>query len=142
MTISNSATGRIADEIIKTLHPTSATLTLGTLTLTYPILIRLMATNGSATTDGTAITDGGSYVNASGISIGANWAAVSSGTGSQATNAAVSQTNMPAATTVGIELWDSTATKKRMELGTITSKTTVLGDTLTFSSGAITSALT
>jgi hypothetical protein len=54
----------------------------------------------------------------------------------------VAQTNMPVATVTSIELWDSNATNKRLEFGNLTaSKTTASGDTLSFASGAITSAL-
>lgn len=140
MTISNIAGNAFADAIVTALHPTSGTTTLGSLTVTATIKIRLMTANGSATAAGTELTTGGSYVAGTGINTGTNWAAVSAG--SQATNAVLSQTNMPAATIVGIELWDSNGTPKRTEFGSITSKTTVSGDTLSFASGAITSALT
>lgn len=139
MSISNIAGFALLDEIVSALHPTSATKTIGALTITFPIKIRLMTANGNSTTAGTELTSGGSYVAGTGLSIGANWAAVSGG--SQATNAIVSQTNMPAATIVGIELWDSNGTPKRTEWGSITSKTTVAGDTLSFASGAVTSAI-
>lgn len=140
MSIDNSASFLIANAILTALHPTSATATIGTKTITYPISIRLMTTNGNATTLGTELATGGSYVAGTGISVGANWAAAASG--SQATSATVSQTNMPATTVVGIELWDASATKQRTEFGALTSsKTTSAGDTLSFASGAITSAL-
>lgn len=139
MSISNIAGFALLDAIVTALHPTSGTSTLGTLTVTAPIKVRFMTANGNATTAGTELTSGGSYVAGTGQSIGANWAATSGG--SQATNAIVSQTNMPAATIVGIELWDSNGTPKRTEWGSITSKTTVAGDTLSFASGAITSAI-
>jgi hypothetical protein len=73
--------------------------------------------------------------------MGTNWAAAAAG--SQATNAVISQTNMPVATIVGIEIWDSHATVPvRIEYTTaFTSKTTASGDTLSFASAAITSAL-
>lgn len=115
--------------------------------LTTPIRIRLLTAIGSATVAGTELVSGGSYVQTSaggstgGISTGGNWAAASGG--SQATNAVISQTNMPVATITSIEIVDSTAvTFKRVEFGGLTvSKTTAAGDTLSFASGAITSAL-
>ena len=139
MALDNAGTTLLANKILNALHPTSGTTTLGAQTITFPIKIRLMTANGTATANGTELTSGGSYVAATGISTGANWAAASSG--SQATNAVLSQTNMPAATIVGIELWDSNGTPIRTEWGSMTSKTTSAGDTLSFASGAITSAL-
>ena len=132
-------TTTFTNEILSCLHPTSATKTIGTKTITYPISVRLMTSNGNAASAGTELASGGSYVATTGISTGANWAAASSG--SQSTNAAVSQANMPAATVVGIELWDNSGTPQRLEYGSMTSKTTQAGDTLTFTSGAITSAI-
>lgn len=140
MAISNISGFALLDEIVSALHPTSGTKTIGALTITYPLAIRLMTAAGSATAAGTELSSGGSYVAATGISMGANWAVVSGG--SQATNAALSQTNMPAATITAIELWDSSGTKRRTEFGNLTaSKTTSAGDTLSFASGAITSAI-
>jgi hypothetical protein len=143
MALSNIAGNLICDIILTALHPTSATTTIGTLTVTSPIRIALLSAAGSQTAAGTQIS-GGSYVaigsGAGGLSIGANWAAAASA--SQAINATVSQTNMPVATVTSIELWDSNATNKRLEFGNLTaSKTTASGDTLSFASGAITSAL-
>jgi hypothetical protein len=142
MSLDNAGTTLLANKILNALHPTSGTTTLGAQTITFPILVRLMTANGTATANGTELTTGGSYTTAStGITTGpgANWSAASAG--SQATSAICSQTNMPAATIVGIELWDSTATKIRTEWGSMTSKTTSAGDTLSFASAAITSAL-
>jgi len=137
-------TTTIANATLDALHPTSGTKTLGTLTITYPIKIRLIvgssgSFNSTVGSAGTELSTGGSYTAGTGISIGANWAAASSGT--QSSNAAVSQTNMPAATVLGVEFWDSSGTPQRLEFGTMTSKTTQAGDTLSFASGAITSAL-
>jgi hypothetical protein len=136
-----------ANAILTAMHATSATTTLGTITVTAPNKIRLMTAQGTASATGTELATGGSYVSQNttpatgGVSIGTNWAAASAG--SQATNAIVSQANMPVATIVGIELWDSHATVPvRLEYTTsFTSKTTASGDTLSFASGAITSAL-
>lgn len=136
-----------AHAILTAMHATSGTATLGTITVTAPNKIRLMTAQGTATATGTELTTGGSYISQAatpatgGISIGTNWAAASAG--SQATNAVISQANMPAATIVGIEIWDSHATVPvRLEYTTsFTSKTTLAGDTLSFASGAITSAL-
>jgi hypothetical protein len=111
-------------------------------TITGLIRVRLYTAVGNATTTGTEVATGGGYTsgNNGGATI-ATWAAAASG--SQATSAAVSFTNYPRAETVtSIELWDSTATNKRLEFGTLTtSRTMAAGDTLSFASGAITSAL-
>ena len=142
MAISNISGSAFVDEILSALHPTTGTKTIGSKTVTAPIKVRLITTLGSGTAAGTELTSGGSYTAGTGISIGSNWAAASAG--SQSTNATVSQTNMPAATIVGIELWDSSATPQRLEYsasGGMTSKTTQSGDTLSFTSGAITSAI-
>ena len=141
MALSNISGNAFADSVLTAMHPTSGTSTLGSITVTFPIRIRLMTAAGSATAAGTELTSGGSYVAGTGITTGANWAAASGG--SQATNAVLSQTNMPAATIPAIELWDSNGTPKRIEFGNLTaSKTTASGDTLSFASGAITSAIT
>jgi hypothetical protein len=140
MSLSNSTGSLLCNAILAAMHPTSGTTTIGTLTITAPIKIRLMTAAGSQTTNGTELGSGGSYVAATGLSIGANWAAPSGA--SQATNAVISQTNMPVATIPAIELWDSSATPQRMEFGNLTtSKTTASGDTLSFASAAITSAI-
>jgi hypothetical protein len=49
---------------------------------------------------------------------------------------------MPAATIVAVEVWDSAGTPVRLWQGSMTSKTTNSGDTLSFASGAITFSLT
>lgn len=140
MALSNISGNAWCDVILTALHPTSGTATLGSLTVTFPIKIRLMTAAGTQTAAGTELGSGGSYVAGTGLSIGANWGAAA--TGSQAINAVVSQTNMPVATIPAIELWDSNGTPKRMEFGNLTaSKTTASGDTLSFASGALTSAL-
>lgn len=124
-----------------TAHDILAYLHAGTAppAVTTPVRCRLMTANGTSTANGTELATGGGYTSGAGAPATA-WAAPA--TGSQATNAAVSITNMPASTIVGIELWESNATvPRRHEFGSHTSKTLVAGDTLTYASGAITSAL-
>jgi hypothetical protein len=94
--------------------------------------LRLMATTGSATANGTEVT-GGSYA-AGGQVI--TWAAAA--TQSKASNAIVSFTGMPATTTNGVEVWDKGGTPARKHWGSISAKTTNAGDTLSFASGAVT----
>lgn len=123
-----------ANQILEAIH---ATTTL--VASTAPIKTRLMTAVGSATANGTELTTSGGYTSGTGAPT-STWAAAASG--SQATNAIVSVTNMPATTINGIENWDSAGTPKRQELGNLTvAKTTASGDTLSFASGAITSAL-
>jgi hypothetical protein len=106
---------------------------------TTPTRVRLMTAVGTATTNGTELATSGGYTSGAGAP-SVTWAAAA--TGSEATNAIVSVTNMPVATINGIEIWDSNATPKRQELGSLTTpRTTASGDTLSFASGAITSAL-
>jgi hypothetical protein len=108
--------------------------------LTGPIRCRIMTANGTATANGTEVVTGGGYTSGAGAPATA-WAAAAAG--SQATNAAVAVTNYPRVeTVVGIELWDSTGTPKRVEWGALAAaKTMAAGDTLSLASGAITSAL-
>lgn len=112
---------------------------LGTTTFvatTTPLKCRLMTANGSATANGTELTSGGSYVAATGLSP-ATFASASGESAS--TSVALTQTNMPAATITGIELWDSNATPKRKWWGALSaSKTTNAGDTFTIASGSLT----
>lgn len=130
-----------ANEILTWMHGGSAPTAL-----TAPIRLRLLTAIGNATTDGTQVATGGGYTaTAAGGSTGGistTWAAASAG--SQATNAVAQVTNYPRAETVtSIEVVDSTAgTIKRVEFGALTtSRTMAAGDTLSFASGAITSAL-
>lgn len=105
--------------------------------ITTPIKVRLMTASGSDTANGTELATSGGYT-AGGSTV--TFAAAASG--SQASNAAVTWTNMPAATIVGVETWDSTATPKRTFWGPLTAnKTTNAGDTLTIASGSLTVSL-
>lgn len=109
--------------------------TVGKTSYTNPtstVNLALMSTNGSNTSAGTEIS-GGSYAR---LSTSGSWGTASAG--AIATNAALTFTNMPAVTTTGIELWDSTGTPVRKWWGALTtSKTTGAGDTLTFPSTSI-----
>ncbi len=96
---------------------------------TAPISVRLMSANGDDTTAGTEVT-GGSYAAQT-----VTFAAASGG--SVASNADVTFTNMPTGDVVGIELWDATPT--RIAYAPLAStKSLVLGDSLTFATGTIT----
>lgn len=102
-------------------------------TVTAPVHSRLMTVNGSATVNGTELPTGGGYTSGTGaptISFGA-----ASG-GATTSNVAVTVTNMPATTIVGVEFWDSSGTPQRLWWGALTaSKTTNAGDTFSLLSG-------
>lgn len=104
---------------------------------TAPVQVALVTVAGSNTAAGTEVTNsGGSTYSRQNITFG------SASAGSASNSGIINFTNMPAATTVGIELWDSAGTKIRRYFGNLTSsKTTALGDTLSFASGAITATL-
>ena len=116
---------------------------LGTTTITAtstPIRCRLMTANGSTSSNGTELTTSGGYTSGTGAP---SLTFASAATSSAASNSAVTVTNMPAATIVGVELWDSNGTPKRKWWGALAaSKTTNSGDTFTIASGSLTVALT
>lgn len=125
-----------ANEILTFMHGGAAPTAL-----TGPMHVRIYTVNGNATTSGTEVATGGGYTSGTGAPT-VTYAAAAAG--SQASNASVAITNYPRVETVtGIEIWDSTGTPKRVEFGSlVASKTMAAGDTLSFASGAITSALT
>lgn len=120
----------------------SASLGKATLPATVtPLKQRLMNSTGAVPTGtvvGTEIT-GGSYP-AGGIDISTSVLPVPTA-GSSTSGSAVNYTGMPAVTVNAIEEWDSSATPKRKWFGTITSKTTNAGDTLSFAAGALSFSL-
>jgi len=103
-------------------------------TMTGPVMLRLMTANGSDSSNGTQVT-GGSYA-AQTITFGA-----ASG-GSITNDAVINFTLMPVATVVGIELWDSNGSPKRLAYGALSAnKTTAAGDTLQFAASSISLSL-
>jgi hypothetical protein len=103
-------------------------------TVTTPIKLALVTANGSDSAAGTEVT-GGSYARQT-ITFDA-----ASG-GSISNNAAISFTGMPACTVVGIELYDSAGSPKRLAYGPLTNTRTVTsGDTVQFASSAVTLSL-
>lgn len=102
--------------------------------VTTPIKLALMTANGNDGTPGTEVT-GGSYARQT-IAFGA------ASSGQIANNAEINFTGMPAATVVGIEIYDSAGTPKRLAYGALTAnKTTASGDTLQFGASSITLSL-
>lgn len=109
---------------------------------TTPIKCRLMTTNGTGTAAGTELATGGGYTAGTGAP-SVTFAAASTTDGKAASNVAVSVTNMPAATIVGVELWDSATTPIRKWWGALSAnKTVAAGDTFTIASGSLTATLT
>lgn len=114
----------IENELLDALVGTS------TYSVTGAIKLRLMTANGSDASAGTEVT-GGSYV-AQTITF------TTAASGAIENNTAISFTGMPAVTVVGIEIYDSAGSPKRLLYGALTSPRTVTaGDTVQFASGAI-----
>lgn len=129
------------------IHGTTAAPTVTTGASTRKMkLITTAAGSVSCSAANTEVT-GGSYT-AGGQVVAFSAATTGSGvvgsqTASQASNSAtVNYTGMPATTVTAIELWDTSGTPVRIEVGLLSSsKTTAAGDTLSFSAAAITSSL-
>lgn len=103
-------------------------------TMTTPCKLALMTSNGNDSTPGTEVT-GGSYSRQT-IAFDA------ASSGSISNNATINFTGMPAATVVGIEIYDNAGTPKRLAYGSLTAnKTTASGDTIQFGAGNITLSL-
>lgn len=103
-------------------------------TVTGPIKLALVTANGDDATPGTEVT-GGSYARQT-----ITFSAASSG--SISNSASISFAGMPAATVVGIEIYDSAGTPKRLAYGALTtSRVVTAGDTVQFASSAITLSL-
>jgi len=106
---------------------------------TTPVKLRLVTVIGSATAAGTEVT-GGSYTPQD-TTTATIWGSASSGSITNSSGA-VTFTNMPAVTVVGMELWDSAGTPIRRWWGNLSAnKTTNSGDTLSFATSAITITL-
>jgi hypothetical protein len=103
-------------------------------TVTGPIKLALVTANGNDATAGTEVT-GGSYARQT-IAFDA------AASGSISNNASISFAGMPAATVVGIEIYDSAGSPKRLAYGALTtSRVVTAGDTVQFASSAITLSL-
>lgn len=102
---------------------------------TAPLMVRLMTANGSDSAAGTEVVNaGGSTYAAQSVAF-----AAAVGSGSSVNSADVVFTNMPAATIVGIEIWDSAGSPFRWWWGAaVLPKSTNLGDTLRILAGQLT----
>ena len=102
--------------------------------VTTPIKLALVTVNGNDASAGTEVT-GGSYARQT-ITFGA------AASGSITNSGTISFTGMPSCTVVGIELYDSAGSPKRLAYGALTvSRTVTVGDTVQFAIGAITLSL-
>lgn len=102
---------------------------------TAPLKARLMTANGSAGAAGTEVA-GGSYTPQT-----VTFGAASAGAASNSAN--VTFTGMPAATVVGVEIWDSSGSPQRLWWGPLSaSKTLNSGDTFQFDTAALAVSLT
>lgn len=100
---------------------------------------RLMITMGTSTVNGTELSTGGGYTQGTGITP-VDFTTVSAGT--TANSNALTQTNMPSATIVGVELWDSSVSPHRLWLGALSANKVVnSGDTFTIAIGSLTIGL-
>lgn len=103
---------------------------------TGAIVLRLIATQGSQASAGTAVT-GGSYSDQT-CAFGTPSSLTGSFAGQTANTGTPTYTNMPATTVNGVELLDSAGTPVRKDWGPLTaSKTTNSGDTVSVAAGAI-----
>ena len=101
---------------------------------TTPLKVALVTANGSDTAAGTEVT-GGSYARQS-LSV----AAASAGATSNSADLVFA--GMPAATVVGVEVWDSAGTPVRLWYGALAvSRTVAAGDELRITAGSLTLAL-
>jgi len=126
----------VADNLPNTIENQLLDALVGTAsyTMTSPCKLALMTANGSDSAPGTEVT-GGSYSRQT-IAFDA------ASSGSISNNAVINFTGMPAATVVGIEIYDNAGTPKRLAYGALTAnKTTASGDTIQFGIGNITLSL-
>jgi hypothetical protein len=107
---------------------------------TGPMHCRLMTANGTATSNGTELATSGGYTAGTGAP---TFTTAAASAGSEASNSAVTVTNMPATTINGVEVWDSAGTPARKWWGALTAaKTTNSGDTFSIASGSLTASFT
>ncbi len=95
---------------------------------TGPLRVALMTANGTDSSAGTEVA-GGSYARQ-------NVVFTTAASGATENNAAITFTGMPAATVVGIEIYDSAGSPVRLAYGALSAnKTTNSGDTFTIATG-------
>jgi hypothetical protein len=127
----------VANNIVQVLANQLLDASFGTTALTAvtaPMKLALASTTGTNTTAGTEVT-GGSYARQT--------IAFSAASGGATSNSgAVTFTAMPAITTTGIDIYDSTGTPRRVWWGALTaSKTTASGDSISFAVSSVAASL-
>jgi hypothetical protein len=101
---------------------------------TTPLKVALVTAGGTDTTAGTEVT-GGSYARQT-------ITAAAAVNGATANSADLVFSGMPAATVVGVEIWDSAGTPVRLWYGNLSaSRTVAAGDELRLTAGSLTLAL-
>ena len=101
---------------------------------TTPLKVALVTANGDDATAGTEVTGGGYARQTLAVAAAVN--------GATSNSADLVWTNMPAATVVGVEIWDSAGTPVRLWYGALTASRTVsAGDELRLVAGALTLSL-
>lgn len=109
-------------------------LGLSSIAPTTPMKLALVTANGSDTTAGAEVT-GGSYARQT-LTVGA------AASGATSNSADLVFAGMPAATVVGVEVWDSAGTPVRLWYGALTaSRTVAAGDELRILAGELDFAL-
>jgi hypothetical protein len=97
---------------------------------TTPLKVALVTANGTDTAAGTEVT-GGSYARQ-------NFAVAAAVGGATSNSADLVWTGMPAATVVGVEIWDSAGTPVRVWYGPLSDPRTVAaGDELRLTAGSL-----
>lgn len=110
------------------------TLGLASVAPTTPLKVALVTANGSDVTAGTEVT-GGTYSRQ-------NLAVAAAVSGATSNSGDLVWTGMPAATVVGVEVWDDAGTPVRLWYGPLTaSRTVAAGDELRLPAGSLTFTL-
>jgi hypothetical protein len=126
----------VADALTNTAENRALDWLMGTATTapTMPLKVALVTANGDDATAGTEVT-GGSYTRKT-LTVAASVA------GSTSNSADLVFSGMPAATVVGVEVWDSAGTPVRWWYGPLSvSRTVIAGDDLRLTAGSLTFTL-
>ncbi len=119
--LSNTAENRVVDWLMGT----------ATTAPTTPLKVALVTANGSDTAAGTEVA-GGSYARK-------NLTVAAAVNGATSNSADLVWTGMPAATVVGVEVWDNAGTPVRLWYGPLAaSRTVASGDELRIPAGSLT----
>jgi hypothetical protein len=101
---------------------------------TTPLKVALVTANGDDATAGTEVT-GGTYARQ-------NLSVAAAVNGATSNSADLVWTGMPAATVVGVEIWDSAGTPVRLWYGALAaSRTVAAGDEVRLTAGSLTLSL-